>query len=332
MCQSTTKAPLVLLGCRDEPLVRLGVGIEQFQKCFAITSGKLRREIDAHSNAVYSVAYSPDGKSLASAGADRSIKLWNLSNGEMIRRFDGHSDTVYGIAISPDGKLLLSGGGDHEARLWSTETGEVTKQFKSSDLIVRRVAFSPDGKHFLVSTWDGKVRIRETATGQLRAMLSSGSHCADMTDDNRLVATSGRGSTAEVFAFDLRDRSTEEKLLIAKLIEQFQNDSYEIRDSAAKELVKIGMAAEPQLREAMSHKDAETRVQARHLREKVLSPEPIAKLTGHRGDVEVVCFSPDGRLLASACRGGDIKLWDTSTFAELVTLNVPTNASETPRQ
>jgi WD40 repeat protein len=120
---------------------------------------------------------------------------------------------------------------------------------------------------------------------------------------------------------DVRRASANEQLTITKLIEQFQYDSYEKRDSATKELVRIGMIAEPQLREAMNHKDAEVRVRARRIREKVLSPEPVAKLSGHRGDVEVVCFTPDSHLIASASRGGDIKIWNTSTFREVLTLD-----------
>ena len=201
------------------------------------------------------------------------------------------------------------------------QSGEIKKAFKASNNIVRRVAFSRDGKYFLVSTWDGYVRIRETSTGRIRAALSSGSNCADMTADNRLVVTCDHSSAAEVFVVALRDATTDEQLQIAKLIEQFQDDGYEIRDSAAKELVRIGMIAEPQLREAMNHKDAEVRVRARRIREKVLSPEPIAKLSGHRGDVEVVCFATDGRLIASASRGGDIKIWNTSTFRQVLTLD-----------
>ena len=105
----------------------------------------------------------------------------------------------------------------------------------------------------------------------------------------------------------------------------FADDSYAVRMSALAEIEKFGMIAEPQLREAMRAEDAELRVRARQLRERVLSPEPIAHLGGHRGDVEVVCFSPDSRLLATACRGGDIKVWPTSNFQDPVTLQIRTD-------
>ncbi len=56
------------------------------------------------------------------------------------------------------------------------------------------------------------------------------------------------------------------------------------------------------------------------MRKQVMSPEPIAELSGHRGNLEVVCFSPDDKLLAAGCRGGDLKIWNVPDFKELVTL------------
>jgi WD40 repeat protein len=143
-----------------------------------------------------------------------------------------------------------------------------------------------------------------------------------MTTDNRLVATSGWGTIAHVFALDLHDPAPDEQERIASVIERFQDDSYDVRESAAEEIVRIGLTAEPQLRQAMNHDDADVRVRARRLREKVLSPEPTAQLSDHLGDVEVVCFTPDGRLLATACRGGSIKIWNAATFDEITSLTI----------
>jgi WD40 repeat protein len=292
-----------------------------------VASGKVVREIHAHGNAVYSIAFSPDVAALASSGADRSIKLWNLSTGTLIRQITGHKETVGGVAISPDGARLVSGSFDTETRLWELPSGNLLRKFKTSDTIVRRVDFSDDGKYFLACSWGGDVRIRETGTCQLRALLKQGTDCADITADNRFVATSGRDSTADVFAVELRDATDEERQRIAQLIEQLRDDRYENRDAASKEIARIGMLAEPQLREAMNHVDAEVRLRSRRLREEVLSPEPIARLSGHRGDVEVVSFSPDGRLLATACRGGDIKVWSTSDYREVAKLSAAVDGS-----
>ncbi|HEY3391283.1 MAG TPA: hypothetical protein VGK58_01155, partial [Lacipirellulaceae bacterium] len=206
-----------------------------------VATGDLVREINAKSGVVYSVAFTPDGKFLVSGGVEPPIKLWNVSTGELVRTFEDHAETVDSVAVSPDARTLLSGGNDRKARLWNFESGEVTKRFTPTGSIVRRVTFSRDGKYSLVSSWGGDVWIRETATGRLRALLKGGSDCADMTADNRLVATSGWGTIAHVFALLLHDPAPHEQQRIASLIERFEDESYDVRESAAEEIVRIGL-------------------------------------------------------------------------------------------
>ncbi|MCG8623182.1 MAG: hypothetical protein MJE68_14450, partial [Proteobacteria bacterium] len=76
------------------------------------------------------IAYSPDGKMLASAGRDETVRLWNPKTGENGATLTGHGGLVTGVAFSPDGKRLFSGSGDATVRLWSTETH---RQLWSSD-------------------------------------------------------------------------------------------------------------------------------------------------------------------------------------------------------
>jgi WD40 repeat protein len=107
------------------------------------------------------------------------------------------------------------------------------------------------------------------------------------------------------------------------LIGRFADDDYNVREAASAEVVKRGLVAEPLLREAMSSDDAEVRLRSRKVREQVRSPTPTAELSGHAGDVENVCFSPDGKLLATGCRGGDLKIWSVPEFKIMVTLHAP---------
>ena len=269
------------------------------------------------------VAFAPDGKSLLTSGTDRMIREWNLADGSLSRTFEGHSDTVYGIAVSPDGSLLLSGGKEHETRLWDMRIGELIQVFKPGTSIVRRARFSPDGRFFLASSGDGVARIRDTKTRQLRAVLSGGSSCAALTRDNRFVATISHRTTANVYRLELGTPGQDQLQRIRTLIRQLDDDDYSVREAASKEIAEIGIVAEPLLKEALDSASPEVRIRARQLRKRVMSPEPIARLTGHRGDLEVVCFSPDDRLLATGCRGGDLKIWSVPEFKELVTLTAP---------
>jgi len=94
---------------------------------------------------VSDVAFSPDGKLLASAGSDAVVCLWEVSTGEGVHRLVGHTDEVEAVAFSPDGKLLASGARDKMVRLWEVSTGSPVRALKGHTSWVRDVAFSPDG-------------------------------------------------------------------------------------------------------------------------------------------------------------------------------------------
>ena len=79
---------------------------------------QLLHTLTGHSSYVYSVAFSPDGKTLASASADQTIKLWNLE-GQLLHTLTGHSQLVYSVAFSPDGKTLASASADDTIKLWT---------------------------------------------------------------------------------------------------------------------------------------------------------------------------------------------------------------------
>ncbi|PYI13145.1 hypothetical protein BO99DRAFT_486042 [Aspergillus violaceofuscus CBS 115571] len=101
---------------------------------------------EGHSSRVNSVAFSPDGRTLASGSWDHTIKLWNTATGVEQRTLTGHSSSVTSVAFSPDGRTLASGSWDHTIKLWDMATGveqrTLTAHFKS----VHLVAFSPDGR------------------------------------------------------------------------------------------------------------------------------------------------------------------------------------------
>ena len=113
------------------------------------------QEIDlftGHTSWVTSIAYSPDGGTLASGGGweDNTIRLWDAVTGEHKRTLTGHSWTVLSVAFSPDGKTLASGSGDQTVRLWDVATGEEKWSFSDSRSSVQSVAFTPDGETLYV--------------------------------------------------------------------------------------------------------------------------------------------------------------------------------------
>ena len=287
-----------------------------------VSSDKPVRAWTAHEGKVPALVFSADGKLLATAGMDRTIKLWDVATGERKQTLEGHGGAVEGVAFSPDGAMLLSGGMDSTARLWDLTTGKECRSFQPNQFIVRRVSFSSDGRFFLTSRWDGRVRIQEAASGQLRAVFRGGSQSAALSADNGLLITSGWGA-AHVYRTDLRPLSAEREAEVRKLIRRWEDDDYQVREAATREIGLIGLPAEPLLREAMKSPLAEVRLRARRLRQKIMSPDPSAELTGHAGEVEVVAISPSGDILATGCRGGEVKVWESKTFREVITLRPP---------
>src|SRR5262245_12334240 len=136
----------------------------------ATTNPKIRIEGPFNSGIVYAVAFSPDGKTLASGSGDKTIRLWDVGAGRLIRSMAGHGGTVRSIAFSPDGKLLASASEDKSIKLWQVSTGKHIRLFNGHTGSVYSVAFSPDGKTLASSSEEGNesaLRLWEVNTGRL---------------------------------------------------------------------------------------------------------------------------------------------------------------------
>ncbi|MEJ6483261.1 ribosome assembly protein 4, partial [Nostoc punctiforme UO1] len=114
--------------------------------------------LEGHSSRVYSIGFSPDGKTLASGSGDNTIKLWDVSTGKAIKTLTGHSNTVYSVGFSPDGKTLASGSGDNTIKLWDVSTGKAIKTLTGHSNTVYSVGFSPDGKTLASGSSDNTIK------------------------------------------------------------------------------------------------------------------------------------------------------------------------------
>ena len=128
--------------------------------------------LEGHTETVTVVAYSSDGKTLASVGMwDGTILLWDVTTGENIAKLTGYKSRIYSVSFSPDGTILAAGGRDNTIKLWAIETGRNIATLKGHRNWIYSVSFSPDGTILASGSWDKTVKLWNVATGQNIATL-----------------------------------------------------------------------------------------------------------------------------------------------------------------
>ena len=252
--------------------------------------------LKGHSDVVRSVAFSPDGKRLASGSRDNTIKLWDTATGKELLTLKGHSEYAYvwSVAFSPDGKRLASGSIDRTIKIWDTATGKELLALKGHSSQVNSVAFSPDGKRLASGSDDEIIMLWDTVTGkELRMLLAPDdvSSVAFSPDGKRLAAGGDNG------IIKLWDTVTGKELLTLK------GDSESVNS----------VAFSPDGKRLASAGSCDGII-------KLWDTVTGKKLLTLKGASLSVAFSPDGRRLASGSDDDTIRVWDTVTGKELLML------------
>ena len=262
-----------------------------------LTSGKRARVYQGHEQPVTAIAFSPDGKRLASASADQTIRLWETSSEEELGKLTGPEGPVLALAFSPDGKTLASGDGDALVRVWDLETARPVKQLAGHECPVFAVAFSLDGKTLASGGQDGGVRLWDVARGAVRLAAAAGGPVvlASFIGRGRHLVLGKQGG-----AVCHADPAT------GKVLRRFKAPKEKVGNVAFAPgggLLAIATENEENVRLWDGARGKEVR--------KLEVP----------GGAAAMAFSPDGRLLALVESGDNtLRLWDVPTGKVLRTL------------
>ena len=130
------------------------------------------KTLEGHTSFVSSLAFNPDGETLASGSWDNTIRLWNAITGECRKTLTGHTRSVTSLVYSPDGRTLASASEDLKTiHLWDAATGDRHITLKGHTSNVKSLAFSPDGSTLASASWDETICLWDAATGKLRKTL-----------------------------------------------------------------------------------------------------------------------------------------------------------------
>ena len=251
-----------------------------------------------HAKRADGIAFSPDGRLVATSGDDMLVKIWDAATARELRSL-AHTAPARAVAFSPDGARLAAGAFDGQIKIWDAASGRELQSLKTSDQTSTRrrinaLAFSPDGRWLVTGGNDGAVRLWDTTSGAEAQAIKG--HAAEVLSiafaaDGRRVASGARDGAIKIWdASGGREVASLAGHTGAVASIAFSGDGKKLISGGADKTVKLW---DVEKREART-------------------------LAGHTGEVLSVAFSSDGRQLFSAAADKrSVRVWDAATGGEL---------------
>jgi WD40 repeat protein len=249
-------------------------------------------EFKGHKGLVYYVAFSPDGKTMATASFDDTAKLWEFATGKELQTLKGHTAPVYCVAFSPDGKTVATASQDKTIRLWNPADGKMIRELKGHTDTVDFVAWSPDGKTLASASGNSDKSVRLWNPEDGKEIKNLGAHkgsvyTVDFSPDGKLLVSASADATIKIW--DVAAKKEQKELKIDKSTDAFTAAKF-LKDG---KIVSVGFD--------------------RHVR--IWNPadgKEIKKLGPTPDDIFGLALSQDGKKIATAGYGGSLRVWETT--------------------
>jgi WD40 repeat protein len=279
---------------------------EQENSVLSPPSGfKLRCTLQGHSDIITQIAWSTDGKKLASASKDHTIRLWNTETGELVSVLEGHTDIVLGIAWAPDGETLASVSDDDTIKLWNTNTGQLRSQIEDEN--PHSVSWSPNGETFASGAKyysSSKIKFWNAKTGEQRKIPQR----IQIGEGKRNVFISG--SFNQIINFSHHSSVVIREASVGGSFGKLQS-FLEILDSG-----NISNLVWPASRETLALTQSQDSIELYDANNMQL----ISVLETNDSRALNISWSPSNQIFAAAMLDGTVRLWDIETKLQIRTL------------